>query len=220
MRRTTTLVPIALLALGLTAAHAEGIAITPNFSLPLGTGADLTYRLSPRFNVRVGGAIPVTPELEDVQFGDIRYDMDVKLGGVNAFLDWHPFAGNFHVSGGITTVRSPWTLVANSTSAYEINDVRYAADDIGRLTGEMRMENRIAPAVVFGWGNPVRPGKRWGAMIDLGLAYVGNTDFVLEASGPLASDPMFRRDLAREEDRHSCGNGVSIVVKVGLSYQF
>ncbi len=200
-------------------ARADGLAVTPNLNIT-GPGVDLTYRVSPRFNVRVGGTLPATPEVEDVKFGDVKYDTTFKLGGLDAFLDWHPRAGNFHVSAGVISLRSPWTLKAASTSTYKINDVSYPASGVGRLSGEYRIGNRIAPTVLFGWGNPVRPGKRWGAVLDLGIAYLGSTDFVLQADGPLAGDPAFQSDLKQEQKEQSSAHSISPLIKLGFSYQF
>jgi hypothetical protein len=201
-------------------AQAEGLAVTATFGLPLGPGVDFTYRLSPHVNLRAGGAVPAEPTVEDFKYGDIKYDLKVKVGGVNAFVDWHPTTGNFHLSGGVMTVRSPWTTTAVPVSSYTINGRSYAAADVGRLSGEVRLQNKVAPAFLVGWGNPVRPGKHWGFVIDVGVAYVGKQDFILSASGPIASDPAFRRDLAEEQRKQSDEHSVTGVAKIGVSYQF
>jgi hypothetical protein len=213
------LVAIVCLAAG-PSARAEGIAITPNLNLTSGFGADLTLRVSPHFNVRVGGSIPMSPEVEDIKFGDIKYDMKLKLGGVNAFVDWHPFAGNFHVSAGTVTQRDPWTVKATSVSTYRVNGTSYPAAGVGTLAGEIRLGNKVAPALVVGWGNPVRPGKHLGFVFDAGLAYVGKQEFDVSASGPLASDATFKRDLEAERDKHSSEHAFSLIAKIGVSYQF
>jgi len=219
--RSTPFVLATLATLALAGSvHAEGFAVTLNSGFPLGMGVDLTYRLSPHFNVRAGGGLPAEREVNDVKFGDVKYDMKPKFGGVNAFVDWHPFAGSFHVSGGLVTFRDPWTLKASPVSSYKINGVTYAAQDVGTLSGELRTQNTVAPALLVGWGNPVRPGKHLGVVFDVGVAYVGRLDFELNANGPLANDAQFRRDLDAEQRRHSSDHALYPVLKLGLSYQF
>jgi hypothetical protein len=219
--RSTAVVLATLASLAAAAsARSEGIAVTPNLNVPSGFGADVTYRLSPHFNLRAGASVPSTPEVKDVKFEDIKYDVKLKLGGFDLLADWHPFAGNFHVSGGIVTLRTPWALKATSVSSYKINGTSYDASGVGSLTGEIRFGNTVAPALLVGWGNPVRPGKRFGVVLDAGLAYIGKQEFALTATGPLTTDAAFQRDLEAEQRKQSYEHSLTLVVKVGLSYQF
>jgi hypothetical protein len=200
--------------------HAEGVAVTPNLGSPTGNGIDVTYRLSSRFNVRAGAGIPASVTAKNIEFGDIKYDTTIKTGGINAFLDWHPFANNFHCSGGLVAIREPWTLKAASVSSFKFNGTVYAAADVGNLTGTIGFGNTIAPAILVGWGNSVRPGKRWGVVLDLGLAYIGKSDFRLQADGPIAGDPAFFSDIEEEQRFHSSDSSVMPILKLGVSYQF
>ncbi len=214
--------PCLLIAAGLAAtASADGLAVSLDpIGMPSGLSGEVIKRLSPRFNVRLGGGIPAEPTAKNIEFGDVHYDMTLKLGGVNASVDWYPFGGRFRLSGGVVTQRSPWSLRSTSVSSYRVNGVDYPAADVGTLTGEVRFQHQIAPALLVDWGNPVAAGKHLGFVLDLGAAYVGRQDFVLHASGPLASDPAFRKDLAAEEKLRSAGHAFVPVLKVGISYQF
>lgn len=222
--KTTWLVAVALavaLATPTGAQAADGLAVTLTpVGLPLGFGVDLTYRLSDRFNVRAGAGLPGEGTGENIEIGDIRYDMTLKFGGVNAFLDWHPFGGNFHVSGGVTTLRDPWTLRARNNSSYVIGGTRFPAEGVGQLTGRIETANTVGPALLVGWGNPVRPGKRWGFVIDLGLVYGGRETFELRATGPLAEDPALIQALKAEATEQSADHLLWPVLKAGVSFQF
>ncbi|MBN2372037.1 MAG: hypothetical protein JXO72_16265 [Vicinamibacteria bacterium] len=219
--KTSRLISIVAMVAGACgSAHAEGVAVTPNLGMPTGNGVDITYRLSPRFNVRAGVGIPASIAAKNIEFGDVKYDITIKTGGINVFLDWHPLAGNLHVSGGIVTMRTPWALKATSVSSYTINGTPYAAADVGRLTGEIGFGKTIAPAILVGWGNGVRPGKKWGVVFDMGLAYVGKKDFRLQADGPLMGDPEFIHDFEEEQRFHSADSIFTPVLKIGASYQF
>ncbi len=217
-RRHVVLAALAVLVAA-HSARSEGIAVTPNLGLS-GLGVDVTYRLSSRFNLRAGGTLPSTPELKDAKIGDVKYDLKPKLGGLNAFVDWHPFAGGFHVSGGMMTLRDSWTLEAVPLSTYKLNGVTYAAREVGTLSGEIRFGNTLAPALLVGFGNAVRPGRRMRVVFDAGLAYVGKQDFILDASGPLAGDATFRHDLEAERRNQSAEHSLLPVVKLGLAYRF
>lgn len=221
MMKATPIVSVLLVA-GLAAvAHADRIAVVANpVGLPLGLGADVCYRLSDRFSVSLGGGLPSTGVAEGVELGELEYEMTIKLGGLNAFAAWYPFGGDFHLGGGVVTVRSPWTLKAASASSYTINGTGYSAADVGRLQGEVRMGYSVAPAFVLGWGNAVRRGRRLGLVVDVGLAYVGSEKLVLEANGPRAGDLDFQRDLAAENARHSSRHALWPILKLGVSYQF
>jgi hypothetical protein len=215
----------ALLSLSLApAARAadEGIALTLTpVGMPLGLGLDVSYRLSNRFSVRLGAGLPSTGELKDVEVGDVKYDMTYKLGGANGFVDWFPFSGNFHVSAGFSTLRDGWTLRGGERgSTVTIGGVRYPAAEVGQLTGRIDLAHTVAPAFLVGWGNPVRRGKRWGFVIDLGMVYAGREDLSLSASGPLASNAGFQRDLARERELQSSEHSLWPLLKAGVSFQF
>jgi hypothetical protein len=194
------------------------------FTALLGTGtlahADVCYRLSDRFSVRAGAGLYGSGTAQDVEVGDVSYDMTIKVGGVNVFAEWYPFGGNFRVSGGLTTIRSPWTLAARSVSHYTINGRDYPAAEVGELEGELRFGNGLSPAILVGWGNPVRRGKHLGLVLDVGLAYIGEETLTLRADGPLASDPAFQRDLAAEQEFHSGSHAFAPVLRLGISYQF
>lgn len=219
--KATPIVSVLLVAGLASVAHADRIAVVANpVGLPLGLGADVCYRLSDRFSLRVGGGLPATGVAEGVELGETEYEMTVKLGGLSAFAEWHPFGGDFHLGGGVVTIRSPWTLKAASASSYTINGTRYPAADVGTLQGEFRMGYGVAPALLLGWGNAVRRGRRLGLVLDVGLAYVGSERLVLEANGPLAGDLGFQRDLVAENARHSSRHAVWPILTLGVSYQF
>lgn len=210
-----------LTVLAATTAHADGLAVTANpVGMPLGLGLDVTKRLSTRFSVRAGAGVPAEPTAKKVKFGEVSYDVTLKLGGWNVFADWYPFAGNFHVSAGVTSVRDPWKLDARDAPTYVINGVSYPAEGVGALTGELRVTNHVGPAFLLGWGNPVRAGRRVGVSIDVGFCYVGNEEYSLHATGSLASDPAFRRDLAAEQKARSTEDAFWPILKFGISYQF
>lgn len=221
MKATATAALALCLAGFSAAARADRIAVVASpVGMPLGLGVDVCYRVSDHFSVRAGGGLPSTGKAEGVELGDLEYEMTIKLGGVNAFAEWYPFGGNFRVSGGVTTVRSPWRVKAASASTYTINGRSYAAAEVGALEGKMTMAHSVAPAILLGWGNPVRRGKHLGLVLDLGVAYVGREQLVLEADGPLASDPDFQHDLAAERARHNARHSLWPVLKLGVSYQF
>lgn len=212
----------AVIGFGLAAqAGAEGLAVTPNLGAPHGFGLDLTLRASKHVNLRVGGGIPQNADAEDMEIGDVKYDIKLKIGGVNAFVDWHPTGGRLRLGAGAVSVRSPWTFKNSSkTTFFAINGQSYAVRDVGTLSGEIRHARKLAPALLVGWGNAVQEGRRWGFSADLGVIFAGRRDFTLNASGPIATNPAFQRDLEAERRKHSADEGLLPLFKIGISYQF
>ena len=58
----------------------------------------------------------------------------------------------------------------------------------------------IAPYLGIGWRSAFGKEQRWGLLTDLGVAFLGRPKVALSATGPLASNPTFLGDLAREEE--------------------
>ena len=75
-----------------------------------------------------------------------------------------------------------------------------------------------------GYGNAVLDAdKTWGFVFDLGIMLQGSPDVGLASSGPLANDPTFKADLAKEEkDIQDDADVFRIypVLAFGISYQF
>src|SRR6185503_10125101 len=118
---------------------------------------------------------------------------------VDGILDFHPTGGGFRLSGGVIGNGNKAGLVARAAGAsYEIGNNRYGVADVGALTGAANVGN-VAGYAGIGFGNPVGRGKRVGLVIDLGVAFQGAPEVRLAATGPIAGNAAFQRDLTLEE---------------------
>ncbi len=189
----------------------------------LGIGPDLTIGLSHQLNIRVAGhwgSYDIDGTSEDI---DYECDLELLSGLVSA--EWFPLKGrSFHLVAG--ALFNGNNLEARGETSpyrsYTLGGTDYSGTDIGRLQGDIDY-NLIAPYVGLGWGNPVHKDSNWTFFLDLGVAYQGAADVRLTASGAVASDPEFQRNLQQEEedleddlDRFN----YYPVVALGLTYKF
>ena len=181
---------------GTVPARAADVALGVKAST-LGFGLDLTGRLSDRLNVRAG-LHPGPSYTHTGRESDIEYEFDVQLLSAAAGLDWHPGGSGFHFSGGFVLNRNEIDAAARPTATYEIGGRTYTPAQTGSLLGTLNFKD-VAPYAGLGFGNPVSPGKKLGVVLDLGLVFAGSPRVELSATGPVASDPQFQRDLEAEE---------------------
>jgi len=185
-----------LVVAGVVPAGAADVALGLKAST-LGFGLDLTGRLAEGLNVRAG-LHPGPSYTHTGTGGDIEYEFEIQLLSAAAGLDWHPGGSGFHFSGGLVLNRNEVDASARSTATYKIGDRTYTPAQTGNLLGTLNFKD-LAPYAGLGFGNPVAPGKKLGVVLDLGLVFAGSPRVDLSATGPLASDPTFQRDLEAEE---------------------
>jgi hypothetical protein len=172
-----------------------GLAIAGR-SGSLGFGGELMVNFLPQVNGRFG--VTYFPLSVDGEIGDVNYDFDLRVLTFPLTADWYPFKNPFHLSAGIIVNETSIDLDTRSSASLTIGGTTYSAAELGAVRGDVSF-NRIAPYVGIGWGNAFGKEKRWGILSDLGVAFLGKPKVALSATGPIASDPTFMGDLAREE---------------------
>lgn len=162
----------------------------------LGLGGDVMINLLTDLNLRLGvGAFSFD---YDDDYSDIEYDFDFDMLTFPVTLDWYPFDGKFHISGGVVFNETDVNLDSRYNGTVEIDGVTYTADEVGTLSGNLDFDN-VAPYIGIGWGNAFGRSRRWGFVTDLGVAFTGSPSVALSATGTLADDATFRESLANEE---------------------
>ena len=159
----------------------------------------------------------------DISTSDIDYDVDADLLSFPVMLDWYPFKNSgFRISAGALINKNEADLEASSQSSYTINGTTYTAAQLGTLNGNVDF-NEVAPYVGIGWGNALSKDKRWSFTCDFGVAFQGEANIDLSATGPIASDPTFQEDLAQEKrelEKELEDYQYYPVIALGITYKF
>lgn len=197
----------------------SGIAISGKVST-LGLGADLTLRLSDHINLRAEANWLQWDT--DFTVDDIDFDYDIDQTSFGGYIDYHPFANHFRITGGILSGDQSSTLDAVLSESVTIGDNTYSASDIGTLTGTVEGDSDTIPYIGIGFGNAVASGQRLTFLFDIGVAFQSYS-VDLASSGPINVYPQFQEDLAKQEaDVQDELDDWKIypVVSFGLAFQF
>jgi hypothetical protein len=187
-----------------------------------GIGADLTIRVAPTINVRLGGQTYTRSETRTEQ--EIEYDAELRLLSGQVLLDVHPGGRGFRISGGAIVNGNEVTAVSTEDAVYRINGVPYPVGLVGTLSGRVDT-NEIAPYFGIGCGNAVAPGGPWRLALDVGAFYQGKPRVSLTAHPilPILLPERFQDDL--EAERRDIEDDLDSyrfypVLSVGVSYRF
>ncbi|NTU58851.1 MAG: hypothetical protein HGB00_08055 [Chlorobiaceae bacterium] len=187
----------------------------------LGIGGEVTMNLVPNLNIRSGyNAFNYSGNASK---SDIDYDYELKLQTIPVLVDLYPFSDSgFRISSGILVNNNEVTATAKPQSSYKIGDLSYNPAQLGILTGKIDFNN-VAPYAGIGWGNAVGKNSSLSLTCDLGVMFQGTPKVSLLASGPIASDPTFQSELAKEvtKVKDSTDNiNYYPVISIGLAYAF
>lgn len=162
----------------------------------LGPGVDLTVGIAEKFNLRgnlswMGFAYHREEDEDDYHF---------KLSTLTSLLllDWHVGGGQFRLSAGACLANGYGRYEESSTDDIKVGDNRYPGSGVGTLTKKVSLPT-LAPYVGIGVGDAVDKDSDVTFSFDLGVV-IPWCDVTVSADGPLASDPAFRADLAKEKD--------------------
>lgn len=187
----------------------------------LGLGAELHYGIGSILNLRLG-LNNFTYDYNTTE-DDIEYNFDLELKSTTLLLDFHPFAGNFRLTGGLVNNRNEFTGTAALANSYTIGGRTYTSDEVGTLTGRVFFDKDNVPYLGLGWSkNPGESGL--GFSFDIGVVLQGEPTATLTAEGgTLVSDPQFQDDLEREEQalqEDMDEFDTYPVASIGISYRF
>ncbi|MBN1509700.1 MAG: hypothetical protein JW955_22830 [Sedimentisphaerales bacterium] len=186
----------------------------------LGIGGDLTTNLIPQVNLRAGAQW--LGFSFDAEFSGVDYNVDLNLLNPLLLLDWYPFNGSFRISAGALYNASNIQLRGRPMEDVEIGDQTYHPEDLGAVEGDVEFEP-IVPYVGIGWGNAPGNSGHWGLATDFGVAFIGSPNLDLSATGPIASDPTFQAELAKEKrdiEEDLSGFNIYLVLSISLFYRF
>lgn len=208
-------VPAALFASAASASVLEQVSVGAGAST-LGYGMDANARLGERFSATLGYS---TYKFDgDDETDEVRYEGQLKASNTTLKLNWHPFAGGFHLAIGavVGDINAAVTGTPRASGSYEFNGVTYTAQDVGSLTGRVEIKDNFAPYAGIGF----RSRGKVGFYADLGVISA-KTSVQLAATG-LAADPRLARDLdaERRELEDSIDLSLYPIIGAGLIYRF
>ena len=152
------------------------------------------------------------------------YKAKLNLSNLQAIINWHPFAGSFHLSAGafLSDDKISMTAAPKGDTTYPIGDGTYTATQVGTLTGKAVLSNGVAPLVGLGWSKI--PGKSgFGVFFDIGVLFIHSPTVTFIATGPITNDTTFKADLAKETQ--TVNDDLSKIkyypiIKFGVLYRF
>ena len=203
-----------------TMGHAEGVSVGVKGGT-LGVGPEIGVTFSKYLGARVG--FNYLPFSFSGEKGDVEYDFDLNLQSVSGILDFHPFKNAFRISGGIFYNGNNLDAKGKPSSGmFKIGDHKYPAALVGSLKGDIDFDD-FAPYCGIGVDTTFGKSKNFGLMLEVGVLFQGSPDVTLSSEGPLSGNPLFRRDLAKEEEKLEDDlNSFKFypVISIGATYRF
>jgi hypothetical protein len=142
----------------------------------LGYGITLEQSITPSFTLRAVGH--TGSYSRDLQKESIDYNGKLKLGNAGVLLDLHPGGSGFRLSAGVFTNQNKIDLVSKSSGTIVVDGVPYNTALVGNITGDVKFA-RTSPYAGIGWSR--RPGRGWGASLDVGVLFQGSPKLRVEA---------------------------------------
>lgn len=187
----------------------------------LGVGAELAARVSHRSNVRAGYNVLGYSRTFDKD--GISYSGHLSFRTFEAHYDFFPWAGSFHVSGGLVDyIGNPISanaLIPQDSSFTLGGHTYYGAPAPNQPSAHGRVNfNQVSPSVTVGWGNLVhRDSKHFAVPFEIGVIFQGSPKSTLELAGnvcdqpstsgilancrPVASDPTVQSNILSEQTK-------------------
>ena len=155
----------------------------------LGVGGQVAVRVLRPLNVRVGFSGFGTGY--NFSRDGIDYGARLRLEGAQATADYFFFRG-IHVSGGALLyngIQVTGSASVPSGSTFSLNSVTYESSAAAPITGTAAVTfQRVAPVLLFGFGNLVPRGSRhWSITADFGAAFSGSPKAALSLGGQVCA---------------------------------
>ncbi len=185
----------------------------------LGLGGDVSYPVSPTFNVRLGGSYLGYSRSDVIEKDDIslQYNADGHAGSGQLMADFFPMGSGLRLTGGLVLNLTEANAHVFSLTPYTINagqtdEKTFTPDRVGTLTGQVGYQNPVAPYFGVGFGNPARGG--FGVEFELGAMYAGKPRIEMTGTGLIG--PTAEQAPALERGVESFR--VYPMVSLGLSF--
>lgn len=196
MRKSILTLSTALFLAVPAAVSAQGLGIAARAGT-LGVGAEIALGLTDAFVIR--GGLGLTPLEPSLTIDDIDFTLTLPETWFNVGADLY-LGGSFRIGGGMLFKADDFSIVGEITGSttIEIGDERYDATQVSQLRGTLDSEKQ-APYVLIGFGKHTSSGI--GLFLDLGAAFLGDSNVILTATGDPAvvNSPEFQAELRKQE---------------------
>lgn len=190
----------------------------------IGLGGGVAANFTPHLGARLGYTA-FNYDIKDLEESDLTFNGEAKLGGLQALLDWYPFAGGFRISlGAVESAR----VSLNATpvgGTFTFDGIEYSAADIGEARGKAEFRS-LAPYLGLGFGRALTTDGRFSFTGDIGVAFTGTPDITLSVTCNSASATLcatLNEDAAAEQaalQQDAKDYKYWPVLSLGLSYRF
>lgn len=127
------------------------------------------------------------PLERDLKEEGIEYKVEYDRTNMGVLLDYHPFSGGFHISGGIYAGDHNWIMKAKAINQeLELGDGTYTSKDV-QLEAQVSFA-KAAPYFGIGWGYAIQQKLGFSANLDIGALYIGQPSISYQAKGTVIDD--------------------------------
>ena len=120
-------------------------------------------------------------DADDEEYDGVVYDGNLEFSGFGGFVDLHPFANGFTLTGGAFVGDKAVLLEGTPREPVEIGDETFAPEDLGVLTGEAGFDDAAA-FVGLGWDGSLYKEGRVALIVRGGVMIAGDAEVALNAS--------------------------------------
>ena len=161
----------------------------------LGLGGEAAVELNRSVVLR--GGFGVFPLDFTGEYSEVSYTVTPPSSIGNVGIDLYPGGRGFRIVAGIMSRSGDVEILSGDLSEgspVQIGDEEY--NQPGTISGVLKSKS-TAPFVGIGFGRHTAPG--FGLFLDFGVAFVGDPEVSLDASGPVRDVPGFLENLRKEE---------------------
>jgi hypothetical protein len=188
----------------------------------VGLDANAQVALHDRVALRAGASW-LAASVDDFEESGVSFDAEAERLGVGGYVDLHPFANPFTLTGGVFVGDSSADLDALPLEDVTLGDVTFTPEQVGALDGEASFGD-AAFFAGLGWDPTLYSKGRLSFVARAGVMFMGDAEVELTAER-LADDPTgelagaLAAEAAEIEDEIE-DFAYYPVLTVGLSYGF
>ena len=192
MKKSTLVMAVAVAATIPGYAGAQSIGIAGRVGT-LGLGAEAAIGLTDRVVVRGGlGLMPVEPSIT-VSDLDVTLELPTWYNvGVDVYV-----TGAMRIGGGLLFKADDPMLRGVFTTNQDIGGQQFTPQEIGTLVAVLDSKNQV-PYFLIGFGKHTAPGV--GLFLDLGVAFLGEPNFLLSTEGGTLPDDSGQMRAALDQE--------------------